>query len=147
MARQTQFIHLTRQERSSLKTLFCSGNGKNRQHSRARILDLLDRKVPPAEIAQTLCCGVATVYNIKRRYETEGLKAALTDKPRSGRPIEISGPQRAKITALACSTAPTGHARWSLRLLADKAVELGFVESISHNAVKDILKKTNSSRT
>jgi transposase len=147
MARQTQFIHLTRQERSSLKSLFRSGNGKNRLQTRARILDLLDRKVPPAEIAQTLSCGVATVYNIKRRYETEGWKAALTDKPRSGRPIEIDGAQRARITALACSTAPTGHARWSLRLLADKAVELGYVKSISHNAVKEILKKTNSSRT
>jgi len=143
MARQTQLIHLTRQERSSLKTLFRSGNGKNRQQTRARILDLLDRKVPPTEIAQTLSCGMATVYNIKRRYETEGLKAALIDKHRSGRPVEIDGAQRAKITALACSTAPTGHARWSLRLLADKAVELGFVESISHNAVKEILKKTN----
>ena len=147
MARQMQFIQLTRQQRSSLKTLFRSGKGSNRQHTRARILDLLDRKVPPAEIAQTLSCGVATVYNIKRRYETEGLKAALIDKPRSGRPVEISGDQRAKITALACSSAPTGHARWSLRLLADKAVELGFVESISHNAVKEMLKKTDSSRT
>jgi len=142
-----QFIQLTRQERSSLKTLFRSGKGANRQHTRARILDLLDRQVPPAEIAQTLSCGVATVYNVKRRFEREGLQAALTDKPRSGRPVEIAGSQRARITALACSNAPQGHARWTLRLLADKAVELGFVESISHNAVKEILKKTDSSRT
>jgi len=146
MARQMQFIQLTSEERRSLKTLFRSGNGKNRHHTRARILHLLDRKVPPAKIAQTLCCGVATVYNVKRRYEQEGLEASLADKPRSGRPVEISGAQRAKITALACSTAPAGHARWTLRLLADKAVELGFVETISHNAVKEILKKTDSSR-
>lgn len=146
MARQMQFIQLTPEERSSLKTLFRSGNGKNRQHTRARILDLLDRKVPPAKIAQTLSCGVATVYNVKRRYDAEGLQAALTDKPRPGRPIEINGAQRAKITALACSVAPTGHARWTLRLLADKAIQLGFVETISHNAVKEILKKTDSSR-
>jgi transposase len=143
MARKTEFIQLTPEERRSLKTLFRSGNGKNRQHSRARILDSLDRKVPPSNIARTLSCGAGTVYNIKRRYEREGLQAALTDKPRSGRPVEISGTQRAKITALACSDAPDGHARWALRLLADKAVELGFVESISHNAVKEILKKTN----
>lgn len=142
-----QFIQLTREERSSLKTLFRSGKGSNRQHTRARILDLLDRKVPPTDIAQTLSCGVATVYNIKRRYESEGLEAALTDKSRSGRPVEIDGAQRAKITALACSVAPTGHARWTLRLLADRAVQLGFVETISHNAVKEILKKTSSSRT
>jgi transposase len=147
MARKTQFIQLTDEERRSLKTLFRSGNGKNRQQTRARILDLLDRKVPPPEVAQTLSCGLGTVYNVKNRYLAEGLQAALTEKPRSGRPVEIDGPQRAKITALACSQAPTGHARWTLRLLADKAVELGLVETISHNAVKEILKKTTSSRT
>jgi putative transposase len=145
MARHIQFIQLTVEERRSLRTLFRSGKGANRQQTRARILDLLDRKVPPADIAQTLSCGVATVYNIKRRYETEGFESALTDKPRSGRPAIIDGTQRAKITALACSPAPEGHARWSLRLLADRAVQLGFVESISHNAVKEILKKTSSS--
>jgi transposase len=147
MARKTQFLQLTDEERRSLKTLFRSGNGKNRQQTRARILDLLDRQVPPAHIAQTLSCGVATVYNIQQRYQAQGLEAALTDKPRSGRPLEIDGTARAKITALACSEAPTGHARWTLRLLADKAIQLGFVESISHNAVKEILKKTTSSRT
>lgn len=98
--------------------------------------------MPPAEIATILSCAVGTVSNVKHRYEHEGLEAALREKPRSGRPVEIDGTQRAKLTALACSTAPTGHARWTLRLLADKAVELGFVEHISHNAVKEILKKT-----
>ena len=71
----------------------------------------------------------------------------LHDKPRSGRPIEIDGGQRAKVTALACSDAPTGHSRWALRLLADKAVELGYCEHLSHTQVKTILKKTPSSRT
>jgi transposase len=90
---------------------------------------------------------VATVYNVKRRYLSGGFASALTDKPRSGKPRQIEGTARAKITALACSSAPDGRARWTLRLLADKAVELGFVESISHQAVKEILKKTLSSRT
>jgi putative transposase len=147
MARKLELLQLTREDRRSLQTLFRSGKGKNRQQTRARILDLLDRKVPPAEIAKTLSCALGTVYNVKGRYEREGLDRALTDNPRSGRPVEIDGAQRAKLTALACSTAPTGHARWTLRLLADKAVELGFVESISHNAVKEILKKIASSRT
>lgn len=146
MARITEFIQLTKEERSSLKTLFRSGRRANRQQSRARILVLLDRKVPPHEIAETLSCAVGTVYNVKRRYQSEGLDAALTDKPRSGKPPSIDGSQRAKITALACSPAPEGHSRWTLRLLADRAVRLGFVESISHNAVKQILKKTSSSR-
>ncbi len=146
MARQTQFIQLSVEERRSLKTLFRRGKGANRLQTRARILELLHREVPPPEIARTLSCGIATVYNVKRRYLTEGLEAALADKARSGRPPRIDGRARAKITALACSTAPTGHARWTLRLLADKAVEFGFCESISHNAVKEILKKTDSSR-
>jgi transposase len=141
MTRITEFIQLTKEERSSLKTLFRSGKGANRQQTRARILDLLDRKVPPPKIAEALSCAVGTVYNVKRRYQSEGLDAALTDKPRSGNPPSIDGTHRAKITALACSPAPEGRSRWSLRLLADRAVQLGFVESISHNAVKQILKK------
>jgi putative transposase len=79
-------------------------------------------------------------------YKLVGLEA-LHDKPRSGRPIHIDGKQRAAITALACSTPPQGHARWSLRLLADKVVELGYVDAVSHNHVRTILKKTISSRT
>ncbi len=147
MARHTQFIQLSDAERRSLKSLFRSGKGANRLQTRARILHLLDQEVPPPEIAQTLSCGIATVYNIKRLYEGEGLESALSDKERSGRPPRIDGQAKAKITALACSQAPEGHARWTLRLLADRAVQLGFCESISHNAVKEILKKTDSSRT
>lgn len=147
MARPTQFIQLSVEERRSLKTLFRSGKGANRLQTRARILHLLDREVPPPEIAQTLSCGIATVYNIKRRYLAEGFESALSDKGRSGRPPRIDGRARAKITALACSEAPEGHARWTLRLLADRSVELGFVDAISHNAVKELLKKTGSSRT
>jgi len=76
------------------------------------------------------------------RYTQDAL-ALLQDKPRSGRPPRIDGSQRAKITALACSTPPEGHARWSLRLLQGKVVELGYVETISHDSVHQILKKTS----
>src|SRR5215207_10791077 len=93
------------------------------------------------------CPRVPQVINVKRRYLGEGLTAALHDKPRSGKPARIDGVARAKITALACSTAPAGHARWTLRLLADRAVELGFCESISHSTVQEVLKQTDSSRT
>jgi putative transposase len=70
----------------------------------------------------------------------------LQDKPRSGRPVEIDGEQRAKITALACSETPDGRGKWSLRLLAEKIVELELCEEISHTQVGKILKKTNYSR-
>jgi transposase len=94
------------------------------------------------------CVGVCylTVAQWRDRYKQEGL-ALLQDKPKAGRAPRIDGQQRAKITALACSTPPEGHARWSVRLLADKAVELGYIESISHDSVHQILKKTNSNPT
>jgi len=111
------------------------------------VLDLLHRGQHPEAIASTLGLSLPTVFNLKRRYLLEGLESALHDKPRTGTPRRIEGEARAKITALACSEAPEGHARWTLRLLADKAVKLGFVEAISHNAVKEILKKTSSDRT
>jgi transposase len=141
MARKPQLIKLSTDEQRSLKTSLTKGSTSARSQTRARILDLLHRQRAPADIAAVLGVGVATVFNIKRRYLTEGLKAALHDKPRSGQPCRIDGTARAKITALACSTAPAGHARWRLRLLADKAIELGFCESISHSTVKEVLKK------
>ena len=147
MARQTEFIKLSKQERSYLKTLFSGGSGSNRKQNRARILDLLAKQTPLPEIARLLDCSLMTVYNIKRRFLTEGIELALAEKPRSGKPVSISGEARARITALACSDAPEGHARRTLRLLADKAVELGFCESVSHNHVRQILKKTNFDRT
>jgi transposase len=146
MARKPELIKLSGSESSSLTNILTRGSTAARTQTRARILDLLNRGKHPEEIAVTLNIGIATVFNIKRRYLTEGLESALYDKPRSGKPVSISGEAKAKITALACSDAPAGHARWTLRLLADKAVEAGFLDSISHNAVKEILKKTNSNR-
>ena len=147
MARETEFIQLSQEERRSLKTLFAGGKSSNRKQNRARILDLLSKQTPPPEIARLLSCSLMTVYHIKRRFLAEGLESALAEKSRSGKPISISGEARARITALACSEAPVGHARWTLRLLADKVVELGFVDSISHNHVRRILKKTRFDHT
>jgi len=147
MARQTEFIQLSKDEERSLKTLFRSGSGSNRRQTRARILDLLSKQITPLAITQILGCSPATVYQVKRRFLAEGLESALSEKTRTGKPVSISGEARARITALACSEAPAGHARWTLRLLADKAVELGFLEAVSHNHVRSILKKTLSDRT
>ncbi len=144
MARQTEFIELSNEERRSLKTFFAGGNSSNQQQTRARILDMLAKQTTPPEIARLLGCSTTTVYNVKRRFLAEGLESALQERARSGKPPAISGEARARITALACSEAPAGRARWTLRLLADKAVELGFVETVSHTQVKQILKKTLS---
>jgi putative transposase len=147
MAKKAQPVKLTDNELSSLTTLLSRGLSSARTNSRARILKLLHQSQHPKAIAAALHLSQQTVFNVKRRYLSDGLETALFDQPRSGRPIRIDGKQRARITALACSTPPSGHARWSLRLLADKAVELQYCEAVSHNAVKEILKKTNSNRT
>ncbi len=147
MARTAQPITLPKHDLRSLTTILSHGTTAARTQTRARILNLLHRGERPSAIAITLQVSQQTVFNVKRRYLSAGFDAALFDQPRSGRPIRIDGVQRAKITALACSTPPEGHARWSLRLLADKAVELKLCASLSHNAVGEILKKTLSSRT
>lgn len=146
MARTAQPIKLPKNELRSLTTISKRGTTTARTQTRARILDLLHRGERPDAIASLLQVSRQTICNVKRRYLSSGLEATLFDRARSGRPVRIDGAQRAKITALACSTPPEGHARWSLRLLADKAVELEYCERVSHNAVKEILKKTNSSR-
>lgn len=128
--------------RSLIKT-FSNGTSLARIQTRARVLDLLHRQESQAAIARILNITRMTVYRLKKRYLEEGLEAALKDKPRSGKPPRITPQEKARITALACSDAPEGYARWTLRLLADKAVELGYVEGgISHNEVGRILKKT-----
>jgi transposase len=147
MARKAEPVELSTDEQRSLKTILRRGTSAARVQTRARILDLLHRGQHPDSIAATLSLSTQTIFNIKRRYLEEGFDSALQDKLRSGKPPRIMGQARAKITALACSEAPAGHARWTLRLLADRAVKLGFVDSISHNAVKQILKKTGSDRT
>ena len=143
MTRTTLSIQLRKHELRSLTTIIKHGTTTARTQTRARILDLLHRQQHPDEIAFLLQVSRQTIFNVKRRYLSAGFDAALFDKARSGRPIRIDGAQRAKITALACSAPPEGHARWSLRLLADKAVELQYCAAISHNAVKEILKKTS----
>jgi transposase len=147
MPRKAQPVELSTDELRSLKTILRRGTTAARVQTRARVLDLLHRGQHPQAIAATLGLSTQTIFNIKRRYLEEGFDSPLQDKPRSGKPPRILGETRAKITALACSEAPEGHARWTLRLLADRAIKLGFVDSISHNAVKEILKKTGSDRT
>jgi transposase len=141
MARPTHYLQLTDQEYASLTKLLTEGKHSAGQQRRARILDLLHRPTSPPTIAQLLSVSRATVYNVANRYGQQGYPAAILDKARSG--ARVDGQLRAQVTALAGSEAPAGHAGWTLRLLADKIVELVWIDDISHTTVKDILKKTS----
>ena len=141
-------VNLTETERQQLINLTRRGKSSARQLTHARVLLLSDEQrkdgpIKDSEIASLLAVSVSTIHRIRQQFQTEGLAATLEDKPRSGRPKRFSGRDAATITALACSTPPEGHARWSLRLLADKVVELEYIKSISYVTVFNILKKTN----
>jgi len=142
MARERRIIQLTEQDYRSLTNILSKGKSSARVQTRGRVLDLLHRGEHPERIAEILQVGIGTVYNLQNRYLKEGLESALSEKPRSGKPPVITGEMKARITALACSEVPLGHARWTLRLLADKAVEFGLVDSISYKTCGEILKKT-----
>ena len=146
MAKAPQAFQLPDQGRRSLTQLLKRGVHAARKLNRARILLKLDQGLGPTEVARQVGVSQGTVYNVRSKANTLGWRAAIEDQPRQGRPQQITAKARAEITALACSDPPEGYARWSFRLLADRAVELGFVDGISHEAVRQVLKKTNSSR-
>lgn len=137
-----QHLQLSQTDREYLEKLVAKGKLSAKVYKRAIGLLELDRGKSLTAVAQTLKVTNTTVGQWRDLYKQNGLQC-LHDQPRSGRPIEIDGVERAKITALACSKPPAGYERWSLRLLADKAVELGYSEHLSPTSVKDILKKTS----
>lgn len=136
-----QHLTLNTAAQSYLENLLAKGSLTAKQYKRATALLELHRGKSYGAVAQTLGVTYQTISSWCKNYRQAGL-TALQDKPRRGRPVKIDGVQRAKITALACSQPPSGHGQWSLRLLADKAIELAFVEDISHEQVRKILKKT-----
>ena len=106
----------------------------------------LDKGKSYQSVADMFEMSYPAVHAWGKKYQTEGLKFII-DKPRSGRPVGLSGEQKAKITAVACSEPPEGYAKWSLRLLADRIVELDITDEISHTEVGRILKKMDCSLT
>ena len=137
-----QHVKLSDAGRKYLASLIAKGKLPAKKFKRATGLLELDRGKTYEAVAETLGLSPVTVSSWRKSYQKQGLQC-LEDAPRSGRPIVIDGQQRVKITALACSEAPKGHARWTWRMLADKVVELGYCEKISHTQIGKILKKTN----
>jgi putative transposase len=143
-----QHIKLASEDRLELEGLLLKSSLTVKIYKRIQVLLYLDSGKSYTQVGKEIGMCYISMREICDKYINKGEKAFaleyLSDKARSGRPLEIDGLQRAKITALACSQTPDGYAQWSLRLLAEKAVELAYCEHISHNQVGVILKKTKS---
>lgn len=134
-------VDLTEEEKDLLLRFLRKGKSSARSQTRARILLLSDEGLEDDEIVETLKVSRSTVSRIRKRYFEGGLDLALNEKPRSGAPKRIDGRVEAQLTLLACSDPPEGRSRWTVKLLTDRLVELGFVDSISHMSVQRLLKK------
>jgi hypothetical protein len=146
-------VILTEAQREQLKSLIAAGTAPARKLTHARILLKADQSPEgpgwvDEKVAEAVETSQPTVARVRRQYFEEGLEAALNRRPpnREYR-RKLDGEQEARLVALACSEPPEGQARWSLRLLADKLVELEVVEEISYQTVGRVLKKTPSSLT
>ena len=147
-------VTLTKEERKDLEAMTRRGKAHARRFIHARALLLCDAGADgPAwnvsDVATALGVTSRAIEHLKKRFVEDGLEAALERKPREKPPREVTfdGAFEARLIALACSDAPDGRRRWTVRLLADKAVELSFAESVSHMTVQRVLKKTNLSLT
>jgi len=146
-------VTLEVQEREELTRLVSVGKAAARKLTHARVLLMVDESPggqarKDQDIAEALALSVKTVERVRQRFVEQGLEAALV--PARSKRIysrKLDGRQEAKLIAVACSKPPVGKKRWTLRLLADQVVELQIIDSLSHETVRQTLKKTRSSRT
>jgi transposase len=144
-------VTLTAEEREQLTQLISKGKAAARTLTHARILLKTDEAEggpawTDAAICTALDVGLCTVMRVRERFVEEGFAAALRPRPSSYlQPRKLDGHLEAQLITLACSEAPEGHGRWTLRLLADRLVQLGYVEAVSYETVRQTLKKTKLS--
>jgi len=137
-------VRLSEEEREALQKLISTGESPAYKIRHANILLKVDADGPnwtDETVADAFGCHLNTVANIRQRFVEQGLEAALTRRKREYRPRLVDGEVEAQIIALRCSSPPEGRACWTLRLLADRLVELEIVPSISHETVRQVLKK------
>ena len=147
-------VTLTPEERQWLTALLSAGKRSALTLTRARILLKADQAPggpawDDARIAEALDCGLRTVERVRQRFVERGLEQALGRKPqdRPSRERKFDGAAEARLIALACSQPPQGRARWTLKLLADRLVELEVFDCVSDETVRRVLKKTSCGRT
>jgi transposase len=138
MPKKKYLVDLSTEEREALSQLVRRGKHSSRKVTRARILLLASDGATDEQIVAAL----KTVERTRKRFVEAGL-GCLNERPRRGQARKLTGKQEAHLVAVACSTPPEGHARWTLSLLADKVVELKFASSITRETVRQVLKKTN----
>lgn len=139
-------VRLSDAERAQLTELTGKGKAAAYKIRHAHILLKADAAGPAwtdARVAESFAVSVHTVWGVRQRFVEDGLEAALNRKPQAhpSRAPRLDGEGEARLMALRCSAPPDGHARWTLRLLADQAVALEIVEAISHETVRQVLKK------
>lgn len=143
---QKKFIvRLTADERRTLAEVIKKLSGSSQKVRRAQMLLKADADGPAwtdSKIADAFDCRTRTVENLRERFVTAGFALTLNGAPKRPRPKLLDGKQEAKVIALRCGPPPKGYANWSLRLLADRVVELSIAETISHETVRQTLKKT-----
>jgi transposase len=138
-------VKLSEDERVELESLIRRGKESVRKVKRALVLLAVDDGHKDEDIAANVRVHRTTVEHLRKRFAEEGLAAALGERPRPGKARMLDGRQEAYVIALACSEPPEGRVRWTLRLLANRLVELEIVDGISHHTVGRLLKKGTSS--
>jgi transposase len=138
-------VHLSQTDQERLSVFLHRGKANVRTLKRAQILLKLDVGWSTGQVAEAYAVHPNTVTNLRTRYLTGGLDAVLTDRQQLRRRAALTGAQQAHLIAIACSPVPEGHDHWTLRMLAGKAVELGYVEHIDIGTIRTLLKKTSSS--
>lgn len=150
MPAKKYIVSLTKEEQKSLEDLTKTGKAAAAKINHAKIL--LKADINRAEggwkdqsISVALDISVSTIEQVRQRFVEEGLESAINPRRRTSIPKKLDGEIEAHLIAIACSEAPAGSSRWTLRLLSDKMVSLGYVDSISHESVRQVLKKTSLS--
>ena len=139
-------VTLTDEERLMLEQFVKTGEKKACEITRARILLLSDQGKSDQEIMDLLSVSRPPIFSMRKKYtkrEKTPLLEIVSDAPRSGRPPKLDSVVEAQMTLLACSDPPEGSVRWTLRMLADRLVELNVIDHISHESVRSLLKKTS----
>lgn len=139
----TPFV-LSEADQTTLHQLLSKGKDSVRKLNRARALQFSHQGQHPEQISTLLGISVGTVYNLRKRYRQEGLQRAISEKARPGQPRKVSAQVEAEITAIACSEAPDGSVRWTVRLINERLIKLDI--HVHDESVRLTLKKVNSNR-